>query len=113
MAIETISLEDGKYQIHQNGGEMNATRNGEPWRDLTGDKMIGAMFSRIKELEDSMPVAVGMFSKSRGINSEICYHPNATDGKELVKTLNANLTGGPYKAFVAYASIKQVWPVTN
>ena len=36
-----ITVGDGKYTVIQtNGGRMLATRNGEPWRDLTGDKLV-------------------------------------------------------------------------
>ena len=53
-----ISLEDGKYTLTEKIGTLVCERYGEPWRDVTGDKMIGAMFTcivaqqaRITELE--------------------------------------------------------------
>jgi len=44
------SFEDGKYTVIQNGGQLSALRYGEKWRDLTGDKLIGAMVSEIESL---------------------------------------------------------------
>ena len=36
-----ITVGDGKYTVIQtNGGRMLATRGGEMWRDLTGDKLV-------------------------------------------------------------------------
>lgn len=49
----TINLE--KYTIsHENGNNLKATRNGEPWRDLTGDGLILALVHRIEELEQEL-----------------------------------------------------------
>lgn len=49
----SITLEGGKYTvIHQNGTNFRALRNGEPWRDLTGDGMTLALVQRIQELEE-------------------------------------------------------------
>lgn len=43
---------------------------------------------------------VGMFSIGR--DGDLCFHEGCTNGKELVRTLNSNVTGGPYKAAKAY-----------
>ena len=40
---DVLSLENGKYEVTFDAGNLSATRNGEPWRDLTGDKLIYAM----------------------------------------------------------------------
>jgi hypothetical protein len=45
-----IVLEGGKYTLIHGEGQMKALRYGEEWRDLTGDKLFGAMVSRIVEL---------------------------------------------------------------
>ena len=48
---EVIEL-DNEYVIsHENGMNLQCTKNGLPWRDLTGDNMVLCMFQRIKELE--------------------------------------------------------------
>lgn len=57
--VESIELEDGKYKvILRNGNDegycFHAERFGESWRYLTGDKLILAMFNRIKELENTI-----------------------------------------------------------
>lgn len=40
---DVLSLENGKYEVTFDAGNLSVTRNGEPWRDLTGDKLIYAM----------------------------------------------------------------------
>lgn len=40
---DVLSLENGKYEVTFDAGNLSATRNGELWRDLTGDKLIYAM----------------------------------------------------------------------
>lgn len=47
--MKTLSLEDGKYKLEVHpGGEMRALRYDVPWRNLNGDKLIGAMFDVIE-----------------------------------------------------------------
>lgn len=47
-----IELDGGKYTVcHENGTNLRALRNGEPWRELTGDGLVLAMAQRIEELE--------------------------------------------------------------
>lgn len=46
-----IELEDGKYTYVFKDGEQYALRNGEPWRDLTGDKFIYCMAAEIDRLK--------------------------------------------------------------
>lgn len=51
MTTTRIDLEDGKYSVvHDNGRDLRALRNGEPWRDLVGDKLIFAMTCEIEQL---------------------------------------------------------------
>lgn len=53
--VESIELEDGKYKVClENGNKLYAERYGDIWRHLTGDKLILAMFNRIKELESQI-----------------------------------------------------------
>jgi len=50
--IESIIVDDGKYQLFNENGRLWAERNGEPWdRDLTGDNLVYAMMVRILDLE--------------------------------------------------------------
>jgi len=51
-----IVLEDGKYTVLRDDGCLRALRNGEPWRDLTGEKLVGALCDRIDELTAPDPV---------------------------------------------------------
>lgn len=58
MAIERVSVEDGKYTILFDRGRLTALRHGEPWdRDVNGDKLIYAMFARIQQLEEDLKLA--------------------------------------------------------
>ena len=51
---ETINLQNGKYTLsHENGLDFKCTRNGEEWRDLTGDSMVLAMFNELMDLYES------------------------------------------------------------
>lgn len=52
--ITQIDLCDGKYSIAKTdgAGALSAFRYGEPWRDLTGDKLVGAMFDEIVALRE-------------------------------------------------------------
>jgi ubiquinone biosynthesis protein UbiJ len=54
--ITELDLEERKYTIHhdQESGKMWATRYGESWRELTGDKLIGALLAKIESLEDDV-----------------------------------------------------------
>lgn len=35
-------------------GVFNATRHGEPWRDLVGDQLVLALCNRIEDLEEEL-----------------------------------------------------------
>lgn len=48
--IEIVSG-DGKYHTTFDNGRLTITRNGEPWRDETGDGYILSLVQRIEELE--------------------------------------------------------------
>lgn len=44
---------------------------------------------------------VGLFSV--GVDGSLCFHKAVRDAQRLTSTLNRTVTGGPYKARVAYA----------
>ena len=49
---ESLTLENGKYTVElSESGEFHTLRFGEPWRDLTGDKLVLALFQRVRQLE--------------------------------------------------------------
>lgn len=51
MTTETI-VKVGDYEVsHTNGTHFVARRNGQLWRDLTGDNLVLALVSRIDQLE--------------------------------------------------------------
>jgi hypothetical protein len=50
-----IMLENGKYLITRTDkGEAKALRYGAPWRDLTGDKLFGALCDRFEALREKL-----------------------------------------------------------
>lgn len=52
MTNKTI-VKVGKYEIsHTNGTDFVALRNGEPWRNLTGDNLVMSLVERIEQLEN-------------------------------------------------------------
>ena len=78
---EEIQLEDGKYTVISDRGNLMAKRYGEPWRDLTGDNLVHAMFSEIQRLaqqrSDQQQVEV---AATRGMRrSEGQYDPYTID----------------------------------
>lgn len=56
--MQTISLCGGKYVIGTDGVALKALRYGEPWRDMTGDKMVHALVDRVIELEAAVTEAI-------------------------------------------------------
>lgn len=45
------TFEGGKYAVTQHDdGKLTAERYREPWRDLTGDKLVGAMLDEVVRL---------------------------------------------------------------
>lgn len=58
----SITLDGGKYTVlHQNGTNFRALRNGQPWRDLTGDGMTLALVQRIQQLEERLQMQTEPF----------------------------------------------------
>lgn len=54
-----LILEDGKYAIVREPlGGMRALRYGDEWRDLTGDKLVGALVDRVGELQEQLAMAM-------------------------------------------------------
>lgn len=49
-----ITLEDGKYVYVEAHGRQDVLRYDEPWRDVTGDKFIGAMAHEIERLQQEV-----------------------------------------------------------
>jgi len=56
--VKILKLYEDKYVIYKSEyGEhyrFEAFRYGEPWRDLTGDNLIGALIDKIEELESKL-----------------------------------------------------------
>lgn len=51
MTARTV-VKVGEYEVsHDNGSHFTARRNGQLWRDLTGDNLVLALVSRIEQLE--------------------------------------------------------------
>lgn len=53
-----VDIDNGKYTVVQNErGALSALRYGEPWRDLVGDNLIGAMAYEIDDLREQLRIA--------------------------------------------------------
>lgn len=53
--MTTLSLADGKYTLIEHlDGRLEALRYGEPWRDLTGDKLILVLAQEVVTLRDAL-----------------------------------------------------------
>lgn len=50
---EEMKFEDGKYEVvfDERGLPQKVLRNGEPWRDLAGDKFMYLVLNKLRELE--------------------------------------------------------------
>lgn len=44
-----LPLDDGKYEFVDDNYMLRCLRNGKPWRDLTGDKAVFALFDKAFE----------------------------------------------------------------
>lgn len=55
-----IELADGKYKYRRfKQGGQDCLRNGEPWRNLTGDNLIYFMGCEIQELREKLEIISG------------------------------------------------------
>ena len=56
--VNNIELENGKYKVIDELGKESprfyALRDGEEWRDLTGDKLVYSMFCEIIRLREKI-----------------------------------------------------------
>ena len=43
--MESIKLENGKYEFLYSPGHLTCLRNSEPWRDFIGDKAVYSLFA--------------------------------------------------------------------
>lgn len=72
MSKVELSLEDGKYTVISDRGHLTALRHGEPWRDMTGDKLIGCMVSEIESLREELArLREGVSGESATLESEL------------------------------------------
>lgn len=65
--MKNIILEDGKYTVTRTGGSMYAIRHGEPWQDLTGNKLIGALCARIDELTQAAQMSASLMREAAAL----------------------------------------------
>lgn len=72
-----ITIDGGKYTIVNelnDGGGLRALRNGEEWRDLTGDGMVLAMYHEIEQLQTQISEADSLLSGAHDLMDNVhCY----------------------------------------
>ncbi len=66
-----IKLCDGEYEYVYNEGKQLIFRNGEMWRNVTGDKLILSMARMIESLEEELSIAIDIIEDSGVSYSEI------------------------------------------
>ena len=60
-------FEDKKYTVvFEDDGSCYALRHGEQWRDLTGDKLVGAMLSEVDKLRTALQAVANIENKLHG-----------------------------------------------
>lgn len=53
--MTTLSFANGKYTLIEHlDGRLEALRYGEPWRDLTGDKLVLGLAQEVAILRDAL-----------------------------------------------------------
>lgn len=57
MTARTVILGDGKYVLTLDKFRGASTRNGEPWQDFTGSKVMYLLVGRVLDLEDALAAA--------------------------------------------------------
>lgn len=102
-----LDLEDGKYTILSDDGRMQALRYGEQWRDLTGDNLVGALVSRIEELEYKLAAPQAQ-PEQAPVTKQWCQdHP--ASAAYIINTLAARLDAQPEQAAQAQAGRIAAW----
>lgn len=73
MSNFTINLENDKYTIHYNNGEISCDRYGEPWRkeDLVGDNLIHALVVELHDMYKEFDIAVDIINEQGGCYEEL------------------------------------------
>jgi len=94
--MTSITVGDGKYTVsHDNGCDLVASRNGEPWRELAGDKLILALVQEIETLREALKAAVDTFNYASMTSYErdVCKHEMKLAEKVLETfTIGPNVT---------------------
>ena len=62
----TVKVCDGKYEYRQyKDGSSDATRNGEPWQDLTGNKFVFCLAWELNEARERVAEIVRELDRLR------------------------------------------------
>ena len=55
MSLTIITTRNGRYTLtHTNGNNLEADRDGEPWRDLRGDNLVLSLVQDIEYLQTKL-----------------------------------------------------------
>jgi len=101
MTIQTLSLEDGKYELRfdDTSGSLTAYRYGEPWQDFSGNKFIYLLMQ--KALAEPQPEPVGFVLVPKEPTPEMI---GAMAIEEATGTINGISTLGIAGACLAWES---------
>lgn len=88
--IEELVLEDGKYTFQYEAGRMIILRYGEQWREVTGDKAIGALFSQVRDQQDLLRRVLAKVENMDDRSSDSCSWQSA-ELSDLVQEIKTTL----------------------
>lgn len=71
-------FENGKYTVifNEKTGVLQALRYGEPWQDLSGNKMVYCMLARVEELAEQRAELLGALKRFTSYGDVFAYRPH-------------------------------------
>ena len=88
--MERIDVDSGKYTVVIDGGSLTALRHGEPWRDLTGDKLIYWLAVELRDARAALSSAAAPTGGARSAG-EVGAPPRAAEPRDTPAPTVADL----------------------
>jgi len=106
MSDLTCNVADGKYTVILEGGRLYALRNGEPWQELLGNKLVLCLAQELEEARGWVKdLHSGMY-----INCVYCGHrygPSESTPASMADVLKAHVEQCPKHPMSALRAIAQ------
>lgn len=103
--MNTNIISNPKYTIEFNPrtGELSATRNGEPWRDLSGDGLVLSLLQDIEELKQQRQKLIDIgFQMVHVAHSYKCFDSKTSE--EMMEWVAKRFEGCGFKTSPCGAS---------